>query len=200
MNSIFEIVKGELHAKLVVDPAMRDARPTGCGRAWLWCRWVVVGLAGHRVDAPSHAVHQAPPVWRAPKGPEGLAAVPVGGGRAWPQHPRVTAITTPAKVAHNFRRSFFKTAQKRCNSNEVISMFEQVARELRAKLMGERPVGRQAASRRRVCPVNGRSAARGPHAASHRRVCPVSGRSAARGPHAASHRRACPVSARSVPA
>ena len=25
---------------------------------------------------------QAPPVWRAPEGPEGLAAVPVGGGRA----------------------------------------------------------------------------------------------------------------------
>ena len=145
MNSIFEIVKGELHAKLVVDPAMRDARPTGCGRAWLWCRWVVVGLAGHRVDAPSHAVHQAPPVWRAPKGPEGLAAVPVGGGRAWPQHPRVTAITTPAKVAHNFRRSFFETAQKRCNSNEAISMFEQLAGELRAKLMGERPVEPQAA-------------------------------------------------------
>ena len=103
------------------------------------------GLAGHRVDAPSHAAHQAPPVWRVPEGPEGLAAVPVGGGRAWPQHPRVTAITTPAKVAHNFRRSFFETAQKRCNSNEAISMFEQLAGELRAKLMGERPVEPQAA-------------------------------------------------------
>ena len=70
--------------------------------------------------------------------------MPVGGGGAWPQHPRVTAITTPAKVAHNFRRSFFETAQKRCNSNEVISMFEQVARELRATLMRERPLGHQA--------------------------------------------------------
>ena len=89
-----------------------------------------------------------------------------GGGGAWPQHPRVTAITTPAKVAHNFRRSFFETAQKRCNSNEVTSMFEQVARELRATLMGERPVGRQAASRRRVCPVSGRSAPVGPQVAS----------------------------------
>ena len=47
--------------------------------------------------------------------------------------------------AHNFQRSFFETAQKRCNSNEMISMFEQVVRELRAKLMGERPVGPQAA-------------------------------------------------------
>ena len=46
-----------------------------------------------------------------------------------------------ASFAHNFQRSFFETAQKRCYSNEVISMFEQVARELRAKLMRERPVG-----------------------------------------------------------
>ena len=40
--------------------------------------------------------------------------------------------------ARNFRRSFFETAQKRCNSNEVISMFEQVTRELRAKLLRRR--------------------------------------------------------------
>ena len=26
----------------------------------------------------------APPVWRAPEGPEGQAAVPMGGGGAWP--------------------------------------------------------------------------------------------------------------------
>ena len=107
---------------------------------------------------------------------------PGGPGRSTP---RVTAITTPAKVAHNFRRSFFETAQKRCYSNEVISMFEQVARELRATLMGERPVGRQAASRRRVCPVSARSAAGerpvGLQAASRRRACPVSGRRTARG-------------------
>ena len=82
-----------------------------------------------------------------------------GGGGAWPQHPRVTAITTPAKVAHNFRRSFFETAQKRCNSNEAISMFEQAAGELRAKLMEERPVGPHAASHRRACPPSARSAA-----------------------------------------
>ena len=29
-----------------------------------------------------HTAPQAPPMWRAPAGPEGLAAVPVGGGRA----------------------------------------------------------------------------------------------------------------------
>ena len=41
------------------------------------------GLAGLRDNAPSHtSAHQAPPVWRAPEGPEGTATVPVGGGRA----------------------------------------------------------------------------------------------------------------------
>ena len=92
-------------------------------------------------------------------GPEGLAAVP-GPGRSTrkrQQHP------AQANFARNFRRSFFEIAQKRCNSNEVISMFEQVARELRAKLMGEWPVGPQAASHRRACPVSGRSAARPCH-------------------------------------
>ena len=36
--------------------------------------------AGHISDTAP----QAPPVWRAPGGPEGQAAVPVGGGGAWP--------------------------------------------------------------------------------------------------------------------
>ena len=46
------------------------------------------GLAGQRADAPSHTpAHQSPPVRRAPEGPEGpegQAAVPTGGGGAWP--------------------------------------------------------------------------------------------------------------------
>ena len=37
-----------------------------------------------RRRAEQHISDQAPPVWRAPEGPEGLAAVPVGGGGAWP--------------------------------------------------------------------------------------------------------------------
>ena len=37
--------------------------------------------------------------------------------------------------AHNFPRSLFKTAQKRCNSNDANSIFEQAAGELRAKLL-----------------------------------------------------------------
>ena len=38
--------------------------------------------------------------------------------------------------ARNLSWSFFETPQKRCNSNDANSMFEQVAGELRAKLMG----------------------------------------------------------------
>ena len=42
------------------------------------------GTGGLRDDAPSHISDQAPPVWRAPEELVGLAAVPVGGGGAWP--------------------------------------------------------------------------------------------------------------------
>ena len=47
----------------------------GCGACGRW-----QGLAGLRTPS----VHQVPPVWRAPEGTEGQAAVPVGGGGAWP--------------------------------------------------------------------------------------------------------------------
>ena len=41
------------------------------------------GLAELRADEPScRSATPAPLVWRAPEGPEGLATVPVGGGRA----------------------------------------------------------------------------------------------------------------------
>ena len=44
------------------------------------------GQAGLRGDAPNHTpAHQAPLAWRVPEGPEGLAAVPAGGG-AWPDN------------------------------------------------------------------------------------------------------------------
>ena len=41
------------------------------------------GRASRRRAEP-HVSDQALPVWRAPEGPEGQAAVPVGGGGAWP--------------------------------------------------------------------------------------------------------------------
>ena len=56
------------------------------------------GLAGLGGDAPSHtSARQAPLVWRAPEGPEGLAAVPVGGGGAWPWRPLAAAKTVSNK-------------------------------------------------------------------------------------------------------
>ena len=63
-------------------------RPHWCGgrrrvrRTWPRCRWVVAGpgrIARRRTE-PENS-DQAPLVWRAP---EGSAAVPVGGGGAWP--------------------------------------------------------------------------------------------------------------------
>ena len=66
----------ELHAKLGVGSAMWQARTEHDTSG---------GGAGLRDDAQSHtSAHQVPLVWRAPEGPEGLAAVPVGGGKAWP--------------------------------------------------------------------------------------------------------------------
>ena len=89
---------------------------------------------------------QVPPIWRAPEGLEGLAAVPVGGGGAWPDNESTRPPQT--HFAHNFPRSLVEIARKRCNPNDMNSMFEVLAGELRAKLMGEWPVGPQAASRR----------------------------------------------------
>ena len=52
----------------------------GCGARGRWR-----GLAGQRAEAPNRtSTHKAPQVWRAPEGPECPAAVPVGGGGAWP--------------------------------------------------------------------------------------------------------------------
>ena len=62
LNSMFEIVAGELRAKL---PGRR-------------------GLAGLQDNAPSNISDQAPLVWRAPERPVGLAAGPVGDSGARP--------------------------------------------------------------------------------------------------------------------
>ena len=83
-----------------------------------------------------------PPIWRAPEGLEGLAAVPVGGGGAWPDNESTRPPQT--HFAHNFPRSLVEIARKRCNPNDMNSMFEVLAGELRAKLMGEQPVRQRA--------------------------------------------------------
>ena len=64
-------------ATTVSDKQATSPTGPGCGARGRWR-----GLAGLRADRPSHtSAHQAPPVWRVPEGP---AAVPVGGGEAWP--------------------------------------------------------------------------------------------------------------------
>ena len=90
-------------------PAHRRATAVCCGghrrdrRAWLRCPWAVAGPGrASRRRAEPYISNQAPLLWRAPEGPEGLAAVPVGGGRAWPgfettrqathQQPSATAV------------------------------------------------------------------------------------------------------------
>ena len=67
-------------------PKTQHARPpmtpTGSGGPGCGARGWRRGLAELRADAPSHtSVHQDRLVWWAPEGP---AAVPVGGGGAWP--------------------------------------------------------------------------------------------------------------------
>ena len=70
------------------------------------CRWAVAGL----VRASRHG--------------------------AWLRCPREQEHHRHPYFARNLSRSFFETPQKRCNSNDANSMFEQAAGELRAKLMG----------------------------------------------------------------
>ena len=54
----------------------------GHKRAWLRCPWAAAGTGrASSQRAEPHISDQAPPVWRAQEGP---AAVPVGGGGAWP--------------------------------------------------------------------------------------------------------------------
>ena len=87
LNSMFEIVAGELRAKFGMASAMPQARAEhdtravgpGCG-----ARGRRRGLAGLRGDAPSNISDQAPLVWRAPERPVGLAAGPVGDSGARP--------------------------------------------------------------------------------------------------------------------
>ena len=61
---MFEEVIEELRAKLLID-----------SQNW---------ASERRAEPPLS--NPAPLVWRAPEGLEGLAAVPVGGGRAWPDN------------------------------------------------------------------------------------------------------------------
>ena len=83
LRAIVALPKAEIH---VVCPER------GRGRAWPRCRWAVAGpcrTTSRHVELPNSA--PAPLIWRAPERPEGQAAVPVGGGGAWPGTPEPQA-------------------------------------------------------------------------------------------------------------
>ena len=58
--------------------------------------------------------------------------------------------------ARNLTRSFFEIGHKRCNSNNVNSMFEQATGELRATLLGNHPDQRGGRTHRQAAPVTSR--------------------------------------------
>ena len=58
--------------------------------------------------------------------------------------------------ARNLTRSFFEIGHKRCNSNNVYSMFEQATGELRATLLGNHPDQRGGRTHRQAAPVTSR--------------------------------------------
>ena len=130
---------------------------------------------------PEGPVWRAPegPVWRVPEGPvwrarAGFEAQPGrgAGGRWWSPAAVSTnnSSTQPKQISHAIPpRHGSMHAQKPQNINDQTSTLEIHSGELHAKLVGEWPVGQQAASRRRACPVSARSAAA---------QRPVSGRSA----------------------
>ena len=109
VNSRFEIVTGELHAKLVASSAIRRLK-----------RWGPGGLA----ERTPHATSE--------EGADRAAAGP-GCGHGGITGPR------RIKVARNSPRSFFEHCSKRCNSNDAKSRFGAAAGELRATLSGNHP-------------------------------------------------------------
>ena len=58
--------------------------------------------------------------------------------------------------ARNLTRSFFAIGQKRCNSNDTNSTFEQATGELRATLLGNHPDQRGGRTHRQAAPVTSR--------------------------------------------
>ena len=81
MNSTFEILEGELRATLM----RRDGSWPGFRtRAWLRCPWAAAGH-GRTTSrgAEPRISDQAPPVWRAPEGPEDARGHGCGARGRW---------------------------------------------------------------------------------------------------------------------
>ena len=105
--------------------------------------------------------------------------------------------------ARNLSRSFFNTPKKRCNSNDMNSMFETVAGELRAKLVSVRCGGQRSGGTRTLTPKPRRRCrgrlrdlprcrwvAAGPGHATHRHPDRLEAAARPAGPGRASSRRA----------
>ena len=114
------------------QPHTKCRRCGGCRsirRAWLRCPWAVAGLAGLRNDTPSHTSatkhhccvgrrrdrRARPYRW----GQRSQAAVPVGGGGAWPRcrwaaagPGRASRSTTPSRQARVWRSRGRATAHR----------------------------------------------------------------------------------------
>ena len=84
----------------------------------------------------------------APDGPEGLAAN-CGADTRHQESPQ-------PNFARNLTRSFFAIGQKRCNSNDTNSTFEQATGELRATLLGNHSDQRGGRTHRQAAPVTSR--------------------------------------------
>ena len=95
-------------------PTCRGAGAQHQDRAWLRCWWAAArpGRASRRRAEPH--VERVPPVWRAP---EGAAAVPVGGGGAWPgietTHPGAAGVEGAGGSGGHGRASRSTTPSRR---------------------------------------------------------------------------------------
>ena len=78
-----------------------------------WFERVATELHAKLVAGPGRAIHSdlAPLVWRAPEGPEGLAAVPVGGGGAWPGFETTRRAKLAARTARGRAAAHGRTKQ-----------------------------------------------------------------------------------------
>ena len=85
--------------KNVAIPTMHIRCLNESSRNYVRNCWLVA-IAGLQGDAPSRtSAAKTPLVWRAPEGPEGLAAVPVGGGGAWPDNEATRRAKLAARTA-----------------------------------------------------------------------------------------------------
>ena len=101
--------------------ALRLAARTASGRAAAHGRTKQPGPTSQSQRRPEHQrsrkqqaqsrIQAAPPVWRAPEGPEGLAAAAVGGGGAWPGFETTRRAELVARTARGRAAAHGRTKQ-----------------------------------------------------------------------------------------